>query len=284
MIRVPPIERDGLYVLEFGSTHFAVDPRVGGRVVSLRCSGTELLTGPVVDPGNYGSTFWPSPQSSWDWPPIAEIDSAPYAAAIAGESLRLTSSVARRNGLVLGVTKTFSANPAREAVDIEYTIKNEGEALQRVAPWEITRVFPNGLTFYPTGSAPVGNGSVLPVTVEAAGHTWFDYDPDTIHDHQKLFADGTGGWLAHVAGDILFVKTFEDILPSATAPNEAEIEIYANPERTYVEVEQQGAYIALEPGQSSTWLVRWYVRKLPATLTAEVGSTDLLAFVTQTIE
>jgi hypothetical protein len=280
---VLPIEREGRYVFEFGSTSLKIDPLVGARVISLACAGTELLTGPDVDPLNYGSTFWPSPQADWVWPPIAEIDSGPYRGTVSGSSLSLSSAVGVRNGLSLSVTKKFTPDVAREALRIEYSIKNEGTAPQRVAPWEITRVFPNGLTFYPTGSAPVAHGPPLPATVEAAGHTWFPYDAAAVTGDQKLFADGAGGWLAHVAGDVLLVKTFADTPPAAQAPGEAEIEIYANAAKTYVEVEQQGPYIALEPGESSTWLVTWYVRKLPPTLGPRVGSTDLLAFVTQTI-
>jgi len=281
---VPPIEREGRYVFEFGSTRLEVDPRVGARVVSLSCAGTELLTGPDVDPLNYGSTFWPSPQAAWEWPPIEEIDAGPYSGGVSGSSLTLRSEVGTRNGLAIRVGKRFTPNLQREAIEIEYSIQNAGTVFRQFAPWEITRVFPNGLTFYPTGGAPVGNGLPLLATIEAAGHTWFRYASDAITANQKLFADGAGGWLAHVGHDVLLVKTFADTPAAKQAPGEAEIEIYANAAKTYVEVEQQGAYTGLEPGQVMTWLVTWYVRKLPPTLVPEVGSTDLLAFVTKTIE
>ena len=67
-------------------------------------------------------------------------------------------------------------------------------------------------------------------------------------DHQKLFADGREGWLAHVDGDALLVKTFAVVPRAAQAPGEAQIEIYATPAHTYVEVEVQGAYETIAPG------------------------------------
>src|SRR5262245_53569577 len=84
---VLPLLRDGRYLLELADVGLEVDPAVGGRITALRLGGRNLLTGPDVDPGNYGSTFWTSPQSAWSWPPVAEIDSAPYAAAPDGPML-----------------------------------------------------------------------------------------------------------------------------------------------------------------------------------------------------
>jgi hypothetical protein len=45
------------------------------------------------------------------------------------------------------------------------------------------------------------------------------------------------------------------------APAEAEIQAYANPGKTFVEIEEQGAYTTLAPGASVSWTVRWSVVK-----------------------
>jgi len=112
------------------------------------------------------------------------------------------------------------------------------------------------------------------------GVAWFAYDAAAITADQKLFADGREGWIAHVDGDLLLVKSFADTLPAQAAPGEAEIEIYANAGHTYVEVENQGAYVSLAPGAATTWTVRWILRKLDLAATPALpGSAPLVDLV-----
>ena len=113
-----PIEKNGRYIFSSGDLAIEIDPRVGGRVVSLSLGGRNFLTGTDVDPNNYGSTFWTSPQSDWGWPPPPEIDNLPYASAIAGTKLVLTGSTNAKLGV--SVTKTFSFDAATSSLAIEY--------------------------------------------------------------------------------------------------------------------------------------------------------------------
>jgi hypothetical protein len=77
----------------------------------------------------------------------------------------------------------------------------------------------------------------------------------------------------------LLVKTFPAVPRESHAPGEAQIEIYASPAHTYVEVEAQGAYEIVHPGAALTWQVVWLARRLPAKLAVSVGSEALLAHV-----
>jgi Domain of unknown function (DUF4380) len=270
-----PTVRDGLHVLSWDDVSFEVDARTGGRVTALRLGGRNLLTGPDVDPGNFGSTFWTSPQSAWGWPPIPEVDHAAYRASIEGEAVVMRS--ARSASLGVEIEKQFTADRARGAVLFEYRIHNLGQQPIQTAPWQITRVGPGGLTFYPSGegSFPPSNLGVR----DALGATWYDYDKAAITDHQKHFADGREGWLAHVDQGALLVKTFLAVPRAAHAPGEAQIEIYASPAHTYVEVEAQGAYETVAPGGALSWQVVWLARWLPPKLPVAVGSEALLAHV-----
>ena len=54
------------------------------------------------------------------------------------------------------------------------------------------------------------------------------------------------------------MKKFQDLQEGQAAPAEAEIQVYANPGKTFVEIEEQGPYTTLEPGASVNWTVRWY--------------------------
>jgi len=276
---VVPAANGSLFSFQFGDTLFSVDANLGGRIVTFALSGRNILTGPAVDPANFGSTFWSSPQSDWNWPPPPEIDSAPYAASLDGAVLSLSGATAA--GLGLAVEKKFSADGAAGVVTVAYTLANRGSNARQVAPWEITRVAAGGLTFFPMGEGVPRKGTqaLLSPTI-LGGVAWFAYDAAAITADQKLFADGLEGWIAHVDGDLLLVKSFGDTLPSQAAPGEAEIELYANAGHTYVEVENQGATVNLAPGDSTTWTVRWMLRKLNVASTpAQAGSAPLVDLV-----
>ena len=272
---IAPQVRDGRHVLAWDDVSFEVDARTGGRVTALRLGGRNLLTGPEIDAGNFGSTFWTSPQSAWGWPPVPEVDHAEYRASIEDSAIVMRS--ARSASLGVEIEKRFSADRARGAVLFEYRIHNLGAVPIQTAPWQVTRVGPGGLTFYPSGDGafPPSNLGVQ----DALGATWYDYDRASITEHQKHFADGREGWLAHVDGDALLVKTFPAVPRAGHAPGEAQIEIYASPAHTYVEVEAQGAYEVVDPGAALTWQVVWLARRLPAKLAVSVGSQALLAHV-----
>jgi hypothetical protein len=251
----------------------------GARIVDVHLPGsTNMLTGTAVDGLNLGSTFWISPQSQWGWPPPASFDTAAYEVSGSDASLTFTGPADPNGGTLLA--KRFVPGNGTATVRAEYRVTAVGGD-GMFAPWEVTRVFPGGLTFYPTGSDPprAGGGFALPPTQTGAGCTWYQHPGTAPGVDQKLLADGSGGWLAHVAGDVILVKTFGDLAPEMAAPGEAEIEIFADGQGRYVEIEEQGAYQPLPQGQTLTWPVTWIVRPLPAGLDATAGSADLVAFV-----
>ena len=54
-------------------------------------------------------------------------------------------------------------------------------------------------------------------------------------------------------------KAFEDLDDTQPAPGEAEIQVYLNRGRTFIELESQGAYRTLQPHEELYWTVRWYL-------------------------
>jgi hypothetical protein len=74
-------------------------------------------------------------------------------------------------------------------------------------------------------------------------------------------ADGSG-WLAYCANGLLLVKKFQDLKQGEPAPGEAEIQVYVNRGKTYIELESQGSYTLLQPGEQLSWTVNWHL--LPA--------------------
>jgi hypothetical protein len=274
-----PTAKGTVTTFTFGDTVFAVDAAKGGRIVTFSLAGKNILTAARnSQDNNWGSTFWPSPQSDWNWPPPAELDPGPYAASLDGTTLSLVSPTVAALGLA--VTKKFSVDVSAGAVTTEYGLSNRGTQARKVAPWEITRVASGGLTFFPMGDgAPTkGMQDLLPLQI-AGGVAWFACDTTPLASDQKVFADGHEGWIAHVDGNLLLVKAFTDTPLGQAAPGEAEIELYTDAGRTYVEVENQGAYASIAPAATATWKVRWFLRHLDASISAKPGSAALLNVV-----
>ena len=252
-----------------------------GRITVFALADRNILTDATVNPFNFGSTFWTSPQKDWEWPPPKEIDgSGVWQGGIQGDTITLTGPVCTTLGVQ--IVKRLKADAAGNSILLEYEMRNTSSASLRYSHWEISRVHPGGITFYPMGlgAFPPALQSILP-TQEKEGITWFHHTAQTVTGEHKLFADGKEGWIAHLDHDVLFIKSFEDTPSDMAAPTEAEIEIYAV--ESYVEVEQQGAYRTIEPKQTATWPVRWYLKRLPKTISRAVGSPSLVDFVRETI-
>lgn len=266
------------YAFSFGAARLVVDPSDGGRVIEFSLAGKNVLR-ERSESESYGSSFWTSPQSDWGWPPPFELDAAPWAAKVEGKVLRLESAVVDELGVQ--VTQRILVDEAREAVNFHYTIANRGASPRKVAPWQNTRVRPSGLTLYPSGGALYEQSTLR---FDTSGKVaYFKHDPSRFMDGAKSFGDGKEGWLAHVDGDLLFIKVFGDVPPEHQAPNEGEIEIFVDGAGKFVEIEQQGSYVELAPGESTDWRVTWYLRRLPEHVAAEPGSTELVDFIRATI-
>ena len=273
-------EADGLvYTFTSGDTVFAVDADKGGRIVTFSLAGRNAVTAPKSQGDiNWGSTFWTSPQSDWNWPPPSEIDSDTYTASLDGGTLTLTSDTSSK--LDVAVTKKFSMDRATGNVTIEYGVINKGSEARSLAPWEITRVAAGGLTFFPMGEGSPTKGQQDLLNLQVSdGVAWFAYDAASIPREQKVFADGHEGWIAHSNDGLLLVKAFADMSPSQAAPGEAEISLYTDTAHTYIEVENEGPYQELAAQASLSYTTHWFLRKLDASVPVQVGSADLLSTV-----
>ncbi len=244
---------EGKYSISTGDVSLTVDASRGGKILSFKYQDQEVLSQTRM-PNSFGSTFWTSPQAEWNWPPVPEYDTKPFSAEQKDNSLVLTGQKSERFGY--RVRKEFTADPKDNAIVIRYTIVNESDETRKVAPWEISRVPNGGILFFDAKEAvPANNMNGLPFTYEK-GAAWYVMDEDK--GHRKINADGKG-WLAFYDNGLMFIKKFPDLNPTEPAPAEAEIQIYANPGKTFVEIEEQGAYTTLKPGEETDWTVRWYL-------------------------
>lgn len=273
------LTKNGIYEIKIADVVMAVDANLGARIISFRLKDQEILSTPAVNPENYGSTLWLSPQI-WKWPPFPVLDAEPYQVKMNKKTLILTSGSDAKSGCKM--SKTIVANKSDSSFSINYGIINISDKDKSVAPWEVTRVPADGLTFFPIGT-PGGYSKSNLATEDLNGICWFQYQPELVTGHQKLFRNGAEGWLAHCNHGLIFIKKFPDIGIEQEAPHETEIELYTNKDKTYIELENQGGYKTLRPGESVTWNVRWYLRQLPLNIQIKPGNVDLPQFIRTTV-
>jgi len=251
---------DTQFTLVNGDVSMTIDASKGGKILSMKYKDQEAISQSRW-PESFGSTFWTSPQKEWNWPPVPEFDKMPYSVSKSKDGrLILKGQTSEKMGLSVG--KEFSTDAKDGAFVVTYTIKNEGSEPRRVAPWEITRVINgDGLIFFEATDNriwPEGLMNFEPVQ----GAMWYKTDETT--ENRKVNADGKG-WLGYCADGLLLLKRFKDLKPNEAAPDEAEVQVYVNRGKSYIELESQGAYTQLKPGAQLRWTVRWYLTPVDTT-------------------
>lgn len=267
------------FVIKAGDVTMTISAKEGGKVMSYKYGDKEMLSQLRMQ-NQYGSTFWTSPQKEWNWPPVTEFDRGAYTAqdlADTPNQLVLTSQIARK--LPFQIVKQYNPDPKGKYIRVAYTIINKGDTERKVAPWEISRVVADeeGLIFFDAPVESITPAGLIPFKGEA-GASWYNFE--TGAQNRKINADGKG-WLAYAANGLLMIKKFDDLTPSQPAPDEAEIQVYVNQGKTYIELESQGEYKTLAPGESLTWAVDWYLIPLKE---KAVPSGKLLDLVRNTIK
>lgn len=247
-------EEGDQYQLKAGDVAMTIDISKGGKILSLKHNDKEVISQSRF-PESFGSTFWTSPQKEWNWPPVPEYDKMAYSVVERSDAkLVIRSQVSER--MKYQIDKAFTTDDKSGAIIVGYTIRNMADETRQVAPWEITRV-PNdgGIIFFDAPVDGITPAGLMTFTAQD-GAAW--YATDEAPQNRKVNADGHG-WLAYSHDGLLLIKQFDDLEASAPAPGEAEIQVYVNRGKTYIELESQGAYTTLAPGQELTWTVRWYL-------------------------
>ena len=275
---------DDKYSVVNGDVTLIVDAAHGAKILSFKLGDKEVIAqNPAAvqaneegqprrrwfNPNSYGSTFWTSPQAEWNWPPVPEYDSLPYAGgAEDGAFFQAQGPVKYLNTYVPAlvavgqpsrfgyrVQKTFTADPADGAIVIIYSIINESDETRKVAPWAITRVPNGGYLEFDAKAEDVTPLDLMKVSFDENGAR---LDIDVANQNRKINVDGKG-WLKFHDNGLVLTQKFPDIAPADAAPGEAEIQVYIDARKSFVEIEAQGPYTELKPGEKLEWPVRWYL-------------------------
>jgi len=284
-----------IWTITLGTVLFEVDASAAGKVYTFSIDGTDVVAKNIAATG---SEFWTSPQSGWytngnTWPPPNEMTNSPYTPSSSNNVLTM---VGPAWGGGLSITKRFWGNTDNEAITLEYTIKNGTSATVSNAPWEITRVYAGGLSFFPNADTWVRLGdasfSIAPVTT-SQGAVWFNDNATSYTSNVKGGADGLEGWSAHIAcgsglkktcatgaASPILIKQWADTPASneTVNPTEREVEFYVDSGNSYEEFEQQGLFQPIPAGGTLVWTMHWLLRYLPTTVTP-IPSAALMTWV-----
>ncbi len=268
---------NGSYLVASKNVEVVINPAEGARITSFKLEEYEFLVGKDNIPESYGSTFWPGPQSTWNWPPPPALDYEPYSAVDGGSSIKLTGRPDQVTGFQF--VKEFSAGE-NNSINLSYTIINKTKEVKKAAPWEISRVHKGGLLFFPIGQKPLGVKSFEPADIDILnGIAWYKDKLARPENNRLSTADGKEGWAAYAINGKLFIKKFKDVEPAMIAPGEGEVMLYVASKADYNEFEIEGEYQTLKPGEESTWNVEWIGIDIPANIKIEKGNMELVNFV-----
>ena len=271
---------DEKYVVSVQDLSMTVDAAHGGKILSFKLGDQEVIAqNPAAapqpapaegqpprrrffNPNSYGSTFWTSPQKEWNWPPVPEYDNLPYTAEVkdgpvkvvdvAIPALSLEGQVSKYG---YRVRKVITVDPSDLAFVVTYSIVNESGETRKVAPWEITRVPNGGFLQFEAKPEGVTPADLMKVTFDDDMAT---LEVDVANENRKINVDGKG-WLNFRDNGLVMTKRFPDIAQEDAAPGEAEIQVYIDARKSFVEIEAQGPYTELQPGEKLDWTVRWYL-------------------------
>jgi hypothetical protein len=173
---------------------------------------------------------------------------------------------------------------------MRFTLVNTNTVSAAWAPWQDTRIDTGGIYLFPKGTgAPTGDLGTF--VKDSSGISWYRHDANNTltSGTTKFYADGSLGWYAHVRPNgVVLIKKFSDTPVAKKAPGvENEIELYSTNKplnnSDFVEMEVQGSYDTIPAGDSITWNMKWYVRKLPDSTAITVGNPAIASFVAKIV-
>lgn len=279
--------------LDNGVLRLGFLPVLGGRLLSLRHAGVEVLwrnprlldeelrpvgghrfgpnSGEMGDWVNYGGDkTWPAPQGwsgghEWPGPPDPVLDSGPYAVAVDGLSVTLTSADDPRTGLRL--TRRFTLHPTESGYRLDLVATNTGDRPVRWALWNVTQL-PGGDVHIGLADRPEPRIIDLIPAAQRVAHQVLG-DRVVVPRQRtvgKLGFPGSTGWVTHLGPSHSLTQRFgvdrAAEYPDGGSPLEVWLEsplpqpIAAlgnlNPPDEIVECEVLGPLTTLAPGARTT--------------------------------
>ncbi len=270
---------NGICSIKNNLLELKIDSNNGGRITSFSLNGYEFIVQKEERYEAFGSTFWPSPQSLWNWPPIKTVDREAYSILESNSLIELKSKTDALTGC--SFTKIIRDSKSDNSINMEFIITNETEKEISLSPWQITRAKKGGILFFPKGEGEQRMKYFpLAETEYIDNIIWYQTNlGESLDNHRLNINDGSEGWLAYAIDQKVFIKKYEDNKPDKFAVGEGEVIFYTSRNQDYIEIEIQGKYEKLTKGNSLSWDVEWFAFEIPTNIKIEVGNADLVNFV-----
>lgn len=271
--------RAGLVELGNDRLRLGFLPSLGGRLLSLRIDGMELLwrdeaaleahLAHRADPGAWinagGSKTWPAPQHAWGGPP-GPIDGDPFAThrfdTGAASGIRLTSPPDPRTGLE--VVREFELPRTGAGFRQRTTFRNHSRATVTWAIWEVCQLAADPgdrIEVDADDDAPVAIGETVPAHRD--GNRW---SVPLAGAHGKIGFPGATGRAGCRREDGAGFDWRFDPEPGRPHPDaDSRVTVYVqaeagrHPRSTYAELELLSALAALPPGATIAQRIDWTV-------------------------
>ncbi|MFA9392218.1 MAG: T9SS type A sorting domain-containing protein [Prolixibacteraceae bacterium] len=280
--QVTPVQNGDIFTLSVGDVELAVDASFGARITSFKLGDKETL---IQGRDMTGSTLWTSPQSEWNWPTLPTTDLNAYTGSIEGNKMTFMSG--EETGIKskkFKFIKTIWANEIDSSISINYAMVNTGTSSLKNALWSVTRVQPEGLTFWAVGDKKPWGSTLTNHIEELENYYWLEFAKSN-GTGMKFFSDIAGpSWFGHVTGDgHLFLISGKAVASTEFATGEAEMEYWVDGSVGYVELENQSKYVTLAAGDTLHYNVVWHIRRVPADIAIEAGNTALIDFAKKVV-
>lgn len=277
--------------LKSGPLSLVIIPAIGGRILSVRFEGKEMLyaskecAGQNFDFTNItdfkahkqefglhfwgGDKTWVSPQSSWDQgiPPL-ELDSGPYALSWQEQCAVMTSGICRETGLQI-VRKVKLDGASTVFLDEELHNTTDQPILKGI--WNVTQIPRPCEFFIPSRKGAFRSyhhvDKTLPeskaIFKEEHGWTEIFCHHSSLYKYGGMPSEGRVLIKMPLGGpkEIVWLKTFA-FDPEATYAHQSAVEVYNSDVADYAEVELHAPLVEIKPGQSVTFSQQWNFKKL----------------------
>ena len=285
------------YRLTAKDISLGITPQIGGRIISLKYQGEELLfvqnefKGDVYDLDKVkdlrdkkldfgfrvwgGDKTWVSPQQSW-WeaiPPM-DLDAGSYSIEIDGNTVEMLSPICRETGL--RIIRRISLDDG--IVHLKQTFRNETNNPIKRGIWNVTQVLRPFDVYLPAdrdnikeyrdeglnedaGSKISEEGSLVKVSCEDNTH----FKIGGYIDKGRIVA-----LRKTTTGTLVFSRLFDiDVNPSCYYAHNASVEIYNSKKYNYFEIEVHAPLVVLEKGQEITHSQKWLLSRFDNNITPE---------------
>ncbi len=259
---------------------------VGPRILSLEFRGSGNIFAELpneyldyLDRGRFnfygGHRLWVAPEE----PAVTYLpDDHPVRIVKEADGIELIQAEGAPNGL--GKSIRIQATTYADVITVDHTIKNEGAATQKLAPWAITQLKLGGTAAFPF-KATIEENPLLPdrslvlwpytdihdERIKIGRELVFVHSLPVSENALKIGVNNVRRWVAYFIDGYAFIKYSSKADPCYSLDLGAEGQCYCN--HKFLELETLGLYREVEPGETAVHREVWRMVEYPSASVSE---------------